>query len=86
MQLCTFLSKEWAHAWHFDESPFSTTIMLQTAEDGGHFEHTLPIRAGRGGGGRNNKKVSHYYYVTAVVIFCLSVYTTLRLYIAASDQ
>ena len=24
---------------------------------GGHFEHTLPIRGGRGGGHRNNRKV-----------------------------
>ena len=47
----------WAHAWHFDESPFSTTIMLQTAREGGHFEHTLPIRGGRGGGNKNNKMV-----------------------------
>jgi len=30
--------------WHFDESHFSTTIMLQTAETGGEFEKTLPIR------------------------------------------
>ena len=49
----------WSHAWHFDESPFSTTIMLQKAEDGGHFDHSLPIRGGRGGGGKNNKRVRH---------------------------
>ena len=48
---------EWAHNWHFDESQFSTTIMLQTAEKGGDFEHTLPIRGGRGGGDRNSRKV-----------------------------
>ncbi len=47
----------WAHNWHFDESPFSTTIMLQTAQNGGDFEHTLPIRGGRGGG-KNNRKVN----------------------------
>jgi len=67
----------WAHAWHFDESPFSTTIMLQTAQEGGHFEHTLPIRGGRGGGNKNNKtlkseedKVSvnkHYEQMTKLV-------------------
>ena len=39
----------WPHgdSWHFDQSPFSTTIMLQTAEKGGKFEHTLPIRKGK---------------------------------------
>ena len=31
--------------------------MLQKAEKGGDFEHTLPIRAGRGGGDRNSRKV-----------------------------
>ena len=52
-----FISSGWSHAWHFDESPFSTTIMLQTAEDGGYFDYTRPIRGGRGGGDKNNKKV-----------------------------
>ena len=33
--------------------------MLQKAEDGGHFDHSLPIRGGRGGGGKNNKRVRH---------------------------
>ena len=39
----------WPHgdSWHFDQSPFSTTIMLQTAEKGGQFEHTLPIEKGK---------------------------------------
>jgi hypothetical protein len=32
------------HSWHFDESEFTTTIMLQTAERGGHFECTPRIR------------------------------------------
>ena len=57
-----FVHLGWAHAWHFDESPFSTTIMLQTAQEGGHFEHTLPIRGGRGGGNKNNKTVSNWMY------------------------
>ena len=38
----------WSHAWHFDESHFSTTLMLQKAEHGGDFQHTQPIRAGLG--------------------------------------
>jgi len=38
----------WSHAWHFDESNFSTTLMLQKAEMGGDFQHTQPIRAGLG--------------------------------------
>ena len=61
-----YLSLGWAHAWHFDESPFSTTIMLQTAQDGGHFEHTLPIRGGRGGGNKNNKIVSAFFWQTVM--------------------
>ena len=32
------------HGWHFDESEFTTTIMLQTAERGGHFECVPRIR------------------------------------------
>ena len=39
------------NAWHFDESNFSTTIMLQKAEKGGDFQHTQPIRAGCGAQG-----------------------------------
>ena len=33
-----------SHAWHFDESEFTTTIMLQTADRGGHFECVPRIR------------------------------------------
>ena len=36
------------HAWHFDESEFTTTIMLQTAERGGHFECVPRIRPEEG--------------------------------------
>ncbi len=36
------------HAWHFDESEFSMTIMLQTAERGGHFECVPRIRPAEG--------------------------------------
>jgi len=32
------------HNWHFDESAFSVTLMLQTAEQGGDFRLTRPIR------------------------------------------
>jgi len=32
------------HNWHFDESAFSVTLMLQTAEQGGEFRLTQPIR------------------------------------------
>ena len=31
-------------AWHFDESAFSTTIMLQKPDKGGLFQLTRPIR------------------------------------------
>jgi len=33
-----------AHAWHFDESEYTTTIMLQEAETGGAFEYVPGIR------------------------------------------
>lgn len=33
------------HSFHFDESKFSTTLMLQEAETGGLFQHTDPLRA-----------------------------------------
>ena len=36
------------HAWHFDESAFSTTIMLQKPEQGGLFQLTRPIRGSYG--------------------------------------
>jgi len=36
------------HAWHFDESAFSTTIMLQKPEEGGLFQLTRPIRGSFG--------------------------------------
>jgi hypothetical protein len=33
------------HAWHFDESEYSTTLMLQKPTAGGLFEFTPPIRS-----------------------------------------
>jgi len=33
------------HAWHFDESTHSVTIMLQKPDKGGEFRHTKQIRA-----------------------------------------
>lgn len=33
-----------AHAWHFDEAPFSVTLMLSTAESGGRFEYVARAR------------------------------------------
>eukprot|EP00939_MAST-03C_sp_MAST-3C-sp1_P003168 g3168.t1 len=33
-----------SHAYHFDESEYTTTIMLQTAEEGGRFEVLPKIR------------------------------------------
>lgn len=36
------------HAWHFDESEFSTTLMLQASEEGGEYEYVPDTRrAGR---------------------------------------
>jgi hypothetical protein len=37
----------WKHAWHFDESEYSTTLMLQKPESGGVFQYTKPIRNGQ---------------------------------------
>lgn len=34
-----------SHAWHFDESVFSVTLMLQAAESGGHFEYVPNLRS-----------------------------------------
>jgi hypothetical protein len=34
----------WEHGWHFDEAEYTITLMLQTAEEGGDFEFTPPIR------------------------------------------
>jgi len=33
-----------SHNWHFDESQWSTTILLQEAEKGGDFQYTKPFR------------------------------------------
>ena len=40
------------HGWHFDESEFSVTLMLQESNDGGHFEFVPKIR-----GLRSEKKI-----------------------------
>jgi hypothetical protein len=32
------------HSWHFDETEYTTTIMLQEAEQGGHFEYLPHLR------------------------------------------
>jgi hypothetical protein len=34
----------WEHAWHFDESEFTTTLCLQQSESGGEFEYTPQLR------------------------------------------
>jgi hypothetical protein len=36
------------HGWHFDESEFTVTMMLQPAESGGAFEYVNGLREGRG--------------------------------------
>jgi len=33
------------HEWHFDESQFSVTIMIQEADVGGHFEYVSGLRS-----------------------------------------
>ncbi len=33
-----------AHAWHFDESLFTITLMVQEAESGGYFEYVTGLR------------------------------------------
>ena len=32
------------HSWHFDETEYTTTIMLQEAEEGGHFDYLPHLR------------------------------------------
>ena len=32
------------HAWHYDESEYTVTLSLQTADEGGAFEFTKPLR------------------------------------------
>ena len=34
----------WSHAWHFDESEFTTTLCLQQAESGGKFQFSPRLR------------------------------------------
>jgi len=34
----------WQHAWHFDESEYSTTLMIQKPKDGGIFQYSEKIR------------------------------------------
>ena len=34
----------WQHAWHFDESEYSTTLMIQKPEKGGIFQYSEKIR------------------------------------------
>ena len=36
------------HQWHFDESEFTTTLMLQPAEQGGHFDYAPLLRPEQG--------------------------------------
>lgn len=36
------------HEWHFDEAEYSTTIMLQEADDGGFFEYVPRLRQADG--------------------------------------
>ena len=38
------LKDGYLHNWHFDESHWSTTLMLQQPEQGGHFQYTKPFR------------------------------------------
>ena len=35
----------WYHAWHFDESEYTTTLSLQQSEAGGEFEFTVSSQA-----------------------------------------
>lgn len=39
------------HGWHFDESEFTITLMLQPPESGGNFEYVPRIRGARGRAG-----------------------------------
>jgi alkylated DNA repair dioxygenase AlkB len=41
-----------SHAWHFDEAEYTTTLMLQEADDGGHFDYLGYVRQPDGGEAR----------------------------------
>ena len=38
------------HGWHFDEAPFTVTLMLRPASAGGHFEYVQGLRSDAGDG------------------------------------
>ena len=42
------LKSGWYDSWHFDQSNFSTTIMLQKPKSGGDFQLTQPIKGAFG--------------------------------------
>eukprot|EP00091_Calanus_sinicus_P005012 TRINITY_DN15374_c0_g1_i1.p1 TRINITY_DN15374_c0_g1~~TRINITY_DN15374_c0_g1_i1.p1 ORF type:complete len:244 (+),score=54.94 TRINITY_DN15374_c0_g1_i1:93-824(+) len=50
----------YSHNWHFDESQWSTTILLQEAEVGGDFQYTKPFR--------NEEDESQTYEIATKVI------------------
>jgi len=50
-----------AHNWHFDESVFSVTIMIQKPESGGLFRQTAPIR-------EKGKETDHLYEVIEDIV------------------
>ena len=51
------------HGWHFDESQFSTTLMVQKPEVGGLFQFTKPIRGTIG-----DKRESKIQVISKIVI------------------
>jgi len=59
--------------WHFDESPFAATILLQKPDQYGDFETTLPIRNGHGRGWTSKSKeddlaeLKHYETMQEIV-------------------
>ena len=51
------------HEWHFDESQFSTTLMIQKPEQGGLFQFTKPVRGTIG-----EKRESKIQVLTVILI------------------
>jgi hypothetical protein len=48
------------HGWHFDQSQFSTTLMIQKPEEGGLFQFTKPIRGVLGDKRESKIQVKNY--------------------------
>jgi hypothetical protein len=54
------------HSWHFDESQFSTTLMLQKPESGGIFQLTQPVRGVVATKSESKDPVNSFFFFVSV--------------------